>query len=427
MSSRRHAIAAVAVLAASAALAAAAPARAEMVRNWNTYALDALANPPGATVPGAGQTPPVSQLHLAMVQGAVYDAVNAIDGGHRPYLAGLPIASRSASKDAAAGTAAHDVLVGLVPALPGAVRERIHALYAASLAGVPAGRRRDDGIAAGAAAARAMLAERLNDGRFVPFSFTVGTEPGEWRPTPPAFLNDPFAWVANVRPFLLHTASQVRTRGPLDLGTRAYAREFSEVKALGAATGSTRTPEQSALALFYTDNPVVLWNRTFRAVAEARGLGSADEARLFAMLNLAGADALIGCWNDKAHRPFWRPLTAIRLAEDDGNARTAADLAWTSLVPSPPYPDHPSGYNCVTAAYLHAARHFFGTDRLRLAVHSNASNADRAYERLSHAIDDVIDARVLLGIHFRTADEQAARLGRTVANWLDDHFFDEAR
>jgi hypothetical protein len=414
-------------LAALAALAIAAPAHADTVRDWNAHAVEALANAPKASVPGAGQTPPVSELHLAMVQGAVYDAVNAIDRGHRPYIAGLPRAARSASKGAAAATAAHHVLVGLEPALPAAVRDRLDALYASSLTSVPAGPGRDAGIRAGEAAARAMLAKRSTDRRFpsTPFSFTLGTKPGQWRPTPTTFANDPFAWVAKVQPFLLRNAAQVRTRGPKPLKSKAYAREFNEVKALGAETSATRTPRQTRLALFYTEHPVVLWNRTFRDVAQARGLNQADEARLFAMLNLAGADGLIGCWDDKAHYSFWRPITAIRLADSDGNPRTTADANWNSLIAAPPYPEHPSGYNCISASILRTANRFFGTDKLRFSVHSNASDADRSYKRISDAIGEVVDARVFEGIHFRTADEQAAQIGAKVARWLDGHFFQE--
>jgi hypothetical protein len=408
------------------ALLTAASARADTVRDWNAHALEALANAPNAPVPGAGQTPPVAELHLAMTQGAVYDALNAIERRHRPYLAGLPRASRWASKDAAAATAAHNVLVGLVPALPTGVRDRLDVLYAASIAAIPAGWQRDDGIAIGASVAQAMLAERSDDGRFVPFTFGVGTAPGAWRPTPPANINDPFAWVAFVEPFLLRRASQVRTDGPRSLHSRAYAREFDEVKAVGAATGSTRTSEQTAVATFYTDNPAVLWNRTFRTIAAASGLEQLDEARLFAMQNLAAADSLIGCWHDKNHYLFWRPITAIRLADSDGNPKTIADPNWTSMIVSPPYPEHPSGYNCVSAAFLRTAKHFFGSDRFRFTVHSNAAGAvDREYGRFSDAIQDVIDARVLQGIHFRSSDEQGAQIGREVADWLDDRFLQD--
>ena len=210
------------------------------MREWNLHAANALINAPTAPIPGAGQTPPVSELHLAMVQGAVYDAVNAIDGGHQPYLAGLPPASPSASQEAAVATAAHDVLVGLgiglVPPLPQVVRDRLDALYADALADIPDGAAKTGGIAAGAAAAAAMLEARATDGRYVPFSFTVGDDAGQWRPTPPGFVNDPFAWVARVEPFLLQSPSQFRTKGPHALTSGAYAREYNEVKELGGPT-----------------------------------------------------------------------------------------------------------------------------------------------------------------------------------------------
>jgi hypothetical protein len=417
------------------ASAATPPQRSPAVREWNLHAVNALINAPTAPTPGAGQTPPVSQLHLAMVQGAVYDAVNAIEGGYQPYLPDLPPVSRSASLDAAVATAAHDVLVGLgiapVPPLPQVVRDRLDALYAAALAGIPDGVAKTEGVAAGAAAAAAMLAARTNDGRYVPFSFQVGTSPGEWRPTPPALVNDPFAWVARVQPFLLESTSQFRTKGPPSLTSRAYAREYNEVKTLGGPTeGSARTPDQEALAQFYTVAPVELFNRTFRTIAEAEGLTIAEEARLFAMLNLAGADSLINCWDDKEFWSFWRPITAIHEGDNDGNPRTVGDPTWTPLLNAPPYPDHPSGYNCVAAAYMYTARNFFGTNRMDFSVVRivpGTPDVTRSYERFTDLVDDTIDARVYQGIHFRAADEQSAWIGKHVARWLDKHFFQRAK
>ena len=310
-----------------------------VVRDWNLHAVNALINAPTAPIPGAGQSPPVSALHLAMVQGAVYDAVNSIDGGRQPYLAGLPAASPSASKDAAVATAAHDVLVGLgiapVPALPQVVIDRLNTLYAEALAGIPDDAARAEGIAAGAAAAAAMLGARTGDGRYVPFSFTEGDEAGEWRPTAPGMVNDPFAWVANVKPFVLRSASQFRSRGPLDIRSRAYAKEYNEVKDLGAV-GSPRTDEQTAVALFYVVHPIELFNRTFRVIAEDRGLSLVEEARLFAMLNIATADTLINCWSDKEAFGFWRPITAIHEGDNDGNRRTDGDTAWVPFFPRRP-------------------------------------------------------------------------------------------
>ena len=400
----------------------------DAVRVWNLHASDALINAPTAATPGAGQPPPVSQLHLAMVQGAVYDAVNAIVGGYQPYLPDLPPASRSASQDAAVATAAHDVLVGLgiapVPPLPQVVLDRLNALYAAALAGIPDGDAKTEGVAAGAAAAAAMLAARTNDGRYVPFLWKVGTNPGEWRPTPPAFAND-FGWVGRVKPFTLEATSQFRTKGPNALTSRAYARDYNEVKDLGALD-SPRTEEQTAVAQFYTAHTAELFNRTFRVISEAQGLTLVEEARLFAVLNVATADSLIACFDDKAYWNFWRPITAIHEGDNDGNRRTVGDPAWTSLIPAPPYSDHPSGYNCASAAYMHTARAFFGTNRMDFSVVKitpGVPDVTRNYARFTDVVDDTIDARVYQGLHFREADIQGAGIGRKAARWVDRHFF----
>jgi hypothetical protein len=398
---------------------------------WNAHAAAALFNAPTAAVRGAGQAPTVGVLHMAMVQGAVYDAVNSIDGGYEPYLETVPSAPSSASIDAAAATAAHHVLVAVIPVLPisvtppltvdivrTAIIDRLNTAYLDALAGIAPGQAKDDGIAAGAAAATAMLTDRQGDGRFVPFSFTQGTGVGEWRPTataPP--FTDPFAWVGKVRPFVLKSTLQFRTDGPNPVTSGQYTTEFNEVKALGgdAATGSARTPEQTALALFYVPNPVEMWNRTFRGIAVDQGLTMVEHARLFATLNLAGADALINCWDDKEYWHFWRPVTAIRLALTDGNPNTIENTTWTPLLATPPYPDHPSGYNCLTSSVMNAARGFFGTDKISFTVLNIVTGVTRDYGRFHDVVKDVIDARVYLGLHFRTPDVQGAVLGKKVA------------
>ena len=403
------------------------------VLDWNRHAVEALINGPMASIPGAGQTPPVSLLHLAMVQGAVYDAVNMIDRGYEPYLDDLPRAPRSASKAAAVATAAHHVLVGLgiapVPPLSQTIIDRLDALYLDAIDAIPDSAAKAAGIAAGAAAAQAMLDERTGDGRYGPFRFEVGTEAGEWRPT--SEVNDPFAWVAQVDPFLMKRTSQFRTDGPRDLTSRGYAREYQEVKDYGGDgtnTPTLRTPEQTAVANFFTANPVEMYNRAFRTIAQDRGLSLVKQARLFAMLNLAGADAAIGCWDDKAHWSFWRPLTAIQQGDNDGNRRTAGDPDWLPLVGNPPYPDHPSGYNCVTGAFMHTAANFFGRNRMAFSlvkITPGAPDVTRDYVRFTDVIEDTIDARVWLGIHFRTPDVQGAELGEDVAKWLRKHFLEK--
>ena len=257
-----------------------------------------------------------------------------------------PAAPPGASIDAAVATAAHHVLIQVIPlvapltdaTIRDAILARVQTQYETELAAISPGAAKSHGETAGAAAAAAMLENREGDGQYptTPFMFTQGTGIGEWRPTNGA--SDPFAWVAHVRPFTLRSTSQFRTAGPPAVTSSQYATEYAEVKALGAATGSTRTPEQTALATFYIPNPVEIFNRTFRTISTSMSLGVADQARLYAMLNLAGADALINCWDDKEFWHFWRPVTAIQSGADDGNSATDGDTAWAPFISTFPGP-----------------------------------------------------------------------------------------
>ena len=395
----------------------------DMVLQWNAKAVAAVSNAPSATPPGFGQAPPGSLIQLAIVQTAVHDAIAAIVKTHKPYLEGLTAPS-SASQAAAAATAAHHTLVGIAPSSATAAVDSLDAQYAASLASIPDGQAKADGIAVGAAAAAAMLAERAGDGRFGSRTFQTGTGLGEWRLVPPLNANV-FAWVADVRPFTLKRASQFRTEGPPDIGSAQYAAEFNEVKAVGSATGSTRTEAQNLLAAFVTTNPVPILYRALRDVAVARDLSTAEQARLLALVSVSAGDAVIGCWESKVHWSFWRPYTAIRGAASDGNPGTQADPDWTSLVAAPGYPDNPSGYNCIAASMMYSARLFFGTDRMSFTVNNPGSTPPtvRHYERFSGVIRDAIEGRILIGLHFRSADVQGAWLGKKVAQWVYRHEF----
>jgi hypothetical protein len=441
----------VGALAVPATSSAQSPTSADMVREWNRHAMNALGNPSTAPVPGAGQAPHVSVLHMAMVQGAVYDAVNSIDGGYQPYLAGLPPASNPASKKAAVATAAHHVLVGVevgdppAPMLAQPVRDWLNAAYAASLASLPDGPAKTGGIAAGEAAAEAMLAERANDGRFASFTPVEGTDPGEWRLAPPQgpppgiVAKDPAPWVGNVDPlFLVPNVEMLRTEGPNTLTSTAYAEDFNEVKEVGSLTSTKRTADQTAASIFWQDSGIAIWNRVFSELAAREDLNGVDSARMLAMTNLAGADGSIGCWNDKYYWNFWRPITAIREADDDDNPATEADPGWLPLfdpatsvsgapLVTPGFPDHPSGHTCISGAIVHALKAFFGTDKIAFTAESNkcspAPCPRRSFDRFSEALKEIIDARVWSGIHFRTADVQGAVLGKEVAHWLDKHYF----
>jgi hypothetical protein len=411
--------------------AARADALDTVVLDWNRYTLETFFNAPGAATPGAGMQPQVAILHIAMVQGAIYDAVNMIAGGYQPYNNGLPAAPATASEGAAVATAAHRTLVGVViePALTPAVVDRLDDLLADSLADATAADGAAAvaaGIVAGEAAAAAMLAARANDGRFVPYALTPGTEPGQWRPFPPSNSSDAFAWVGRVEPFTLNSTSQFRSKGPQALHTGIYAKEYNEVKTLGGPAGSNaRTPEQEAVAQFFAVNPIEMFNRAFRTVATEKGLTIVEQSRLFAMLNVAAADAIINCFDDKIHWNFWRPITAIHNGDNDGNNKTAGDPTWTPLFNSPVYSEHASGYNCVTGAFMHTAEAFFGHGRADFTLVKVAGQPDvtRQYKRYSDVIDDTIDARIYQGMHFRTADVQGAKIGKDVSDWLTKHYF----
>ena len=417
----------------AAALAAPAVAQADVLNDWNVIAQNhAITLRPTAH----GQT-----RGIAMVQGAVYDAVNAIDRGRRPYLLNLTAVGAQpwASGDAAIATAAHHVLVTLVA--PAQVAG-LDAAYKATLDGIQDGMIEDEGVRVGAAAAAAMLAARANDGFVAPFDFSlvIGPDPGDWRPLTPTAL-DPDASIGNLKPFLIESPSQFRSKGPNELTSRAYAKDFAEVKELGALNSTTRTADQTTAAIFWQFAPAVLWNRLTREVSAARQLDVVDEARLLAMVNLAAADGAISCWNDKYYWHFWRPRAAIQEAANDGNPDTVADPSWeplfhpstqtTPALVTPPFPDHPSGHGCLSGSVLNTFREFFGTDKIGFDMHSGrfpvGDPRDAALRPVLGGPQEIIDARVWGGIHFRTADVQGAVIGRKVARWVHKHHFNRMR
>jgi hypothetical protein len=396
------------------ALSAATSARADTVTQWNANAVNAL-------VTTAGQSPTVSTIHLAMVHGAVYDAVNSIDERYEPYL--VEVRARDwYSKDAAAATAAYRVLLGIVPTQEAALTP----LYDASLAAIPAGQAKDGGIRVGEVAAAAMLADRKGDGRPGAYRFPAPATPmdpwpvGQWRPVLPASGNDPAAWIKDVRPFLI--GSPYPSPAPHALTSKKYAREFDEVKTIGSLTSATRTADQTDAARFWAEGPQG-WTRAARQLAIDRGLRTGETARMFAMLYTTGADALISAWNGKAQHLFWRPITAIREAGRDGNPATEADTGWLPLINTPPYPDQPSGLAGVSAAMCEALEQVFG-HRVRFSITSLSSNTTRSYRSFDEAVDEAVDARVWSGLHFRKADVDAAELGQDIARDSLERYFE---
>ena len=415
---RRALLAGLALLA---VLATPAAARADAVTDWNQTAAAALQAPGTAVPPGAGQGAP-SAVHLAMVHGAVYDAVNAIAGGHEPYVS-APAALPWYSQEAAVAAAARHVLVNGGLGIPAARMPVIEAAYQAALASIPDGPAKAGGIATGVAAATGMIAARAGDGRFGPFRFAESTLPGGWRLVPPATVTDTGAWLKDVTPFVLRDPDLFRGRAPHHLGSRAYAADFNEVKEIGSATSTTRTGAQTAAANYWgLTNATATMASIIRSVASTQGGTLADHSRLFARAYTNAADALIVTWRDKARYSFWRPFTAIREAASDGNDATEADPTWTALIATPPYPEHPSGLSTFGCSVVDTMQHFYGTDDATFSG-TAPSGVTRQFTSFSQVCADIVDARVWSGIHFRFADTEAAKIGRKVAHWGNRHAF----
>ena len=383
-------------------LSCALPTQADVVTEWNAVIVDCSGNRAG----------PSGLFDIALVHTAVHDAIQAIQGRFEAYEYENPALLGAGSPAAAAAAAAYGTLVGLYgvdnPCLAAVIDPAV--TYAG-----------DPGLQAGNEAAAALLPLYRPSFALPSDPFVGGTAPGEWRPTLPALAPGAFRFQTVTAPFVLNRPSQFRPQPPPPLSSVAYARAYDEVKTLGALTNSTRTPEQDDLALFWQLNPGATWFATMRSIADAHVPDVGDKARLFALASLAAADAVITCWESKYHFNFWRPITAIREGDNDLNRRTVGDSEWLPLVPTPPYPDYTSGQNSVAGSITGILELYFGTDEFEFSILSSAEGLTvnpRLYHRFSEASLEVVEVRILHGIHFRFADEQARRQSRRVAHWV---------
>jgi hypothetical protein len=260
-----------------------------------------------------------------------------------------------------------------------------------------------------------MIAARRDDGVGGGQTWQHGTEPGQWRPTPPTFASEG-ASGAYLKPFLTPWASAPYTPGPPALASDRYTRDFDEIEQVGSLASTARTADQTEAAIWWHDRRLVEW-QIKRQLAETRRLGPLQTARMFAMVDVIGTDTGIACFAAKERWGFWRPITAVRLADTDGNPATAPDPEWTPLLVTPPFPDYPSGHSCGTAARMTTLAAFFGRDDMTFSAYSADAGATRTYTSFSQALDELVQARVWGGIHFRTASEDGADLGRAVARY----------
>jgi hypothetical protein len=430
--------------------AAPCPVRADAVTDWNANA--------GAAALAACIAPMDNPLHesrlYAMLHLAVHDALNAIQRRSRPYAYDAT-APAGTSAEAAVAAAARDVLVSQIaligapfpPSCASAGMARAEADYASALATIADGTAKSQGIALGQAAAAAIIAHRANDGSDTPLvdpNFPQGTAPGEWRFTPGS---PPIAFAPGwrqVRPFALHSAVQFLPGPPLAVacdgrhpdnaeGCKKYAADAEEVRRLGgngASAPSERTADQTEIALFWIESSPLAWNRIARSVSAAQGLDLWQNARLFGLLNMALADGYIASFATKYHYRFWRPVTAIREAANDGNPGTTGDAAWMSLAPTPPIPDYESAHALQGAAAAQVMKRVFGRDNIGFSACSltlpagstcNDANAvGRRYHGFDQAADENGVSRIYVGFHFRDAVEKGLRHGRQVGEWAFD-------
>lgn len=389
------------------------PAQAgDVVTEWNQTAVTLTLLPASALAP-------VQQTRvMAIVQVAVHDAVNGITGDYETYLSPGP-APENASPEAAAIAAAHHALRNLFQLSPSQVAS-LDASYADSLAahGLSTS---DPGIEYGRSAAAAILALRANDhSAQAQFNYTApgAGAPGVWVPltSAPALLP---GW-GNVTPFVLRSGSQFRPDAPPALDSEQYAKDYNEIKEIGRLNGSTRTDLQTQIATFWRASPTAIWNPVIRQVLAARSPDLSATARTFALFYLAAADASVACWEAKYYYNFWRPQPAISNGDFDGNDLTAGEAGWTPFIATPAHPDYTSGHTTNSSAMATILGLLF-EDNPGAPIVVTISGITRQWDTFSAGVEEVIDARVYSGIHFRTADEVGARMGRQVARFVSTH------
>jgi PAP2 superfamily len=384
------------------------------VVDWSLEAQRAIVPPPAGN---GDKFPGEAAVYMAIVHAAIYDAAVAVQGGYRPYAVARRT-STPTSPAAAIATAAHGVLVGLLPTQRGAFDRR----YAEYVSKLPADAAKANGIAVGEHIAAGFIALRVNDGRNADPEYVQQPPPG-----PGVFEPDPTRTVLGLRlsriqPLALDSPSQFRPGGPTPLTSREYATDFDEVKNLGRFDSTARTDDQAIEALFWTDHDLRQWNEGMLRLAADRGLDLVQTARMLAMTHVSGGDAMIACFDAKYHYMFWRPAVAIRRAETDANSATEPDGSWLPLRPAPNFPEYPSAHACHSSAIVEALVEFFGTGEVHLSLDSAATRTTRKYTHLHDVVREVEDARVLAGFHFRNSDLEGSILGRNVARFVLGRF-----
>ena len=361
-------------------------ARADKVTDWNEIGAQVVLN--------TGRAGAIGTVDLAYMHIAIYDAVNAIEPGYSVFAVTPSNVPAGASADAATVEAAYRVLIAIFPAQAA----YINGQYAISIATIPDSQSKTDGMAVGSEVAALFLASRVGDGRNATVTYTPGSGPGAWIPTSPVPPAAP--WLAVMRPFGIESPSQFRPEAPPDLSSNEWAEDYNEVKRVGSINSAHRTPEQTTLARVFLDPRVPQVARTFRQLASDKGLSLRDNARLFASLYVAQGDSTIAGFNTKYHYGFWRPITAIRNGDTDGNPDTESDPAWTPLATTPNHPEYISAHAFIEGAWTEVLREFFGTKKLDLTITSTTTGTSLSFSNTDDVIKAVNDARIFAGFHY---------------------------
>lgn len=395
----------------------------DVVIDWNNVLLQ--------TIRDERTNPPVATRILAAMHTAIYDAVNSIDRTHEKYAVQL-VVHPGTSREAAVAAAAHTVLSEMYKGsvnFDSKLKDTFDNALDASLAEVPNGAAENRGVKLGIDVANQILALRENDGWNEPIVYTPGSDPGDWRPTPAAFAPPLLPHWGEVEPWAMNSPTQFALNNIPDLDSPEYAAALNEVKAFGAKTGSSRTEDQTQIGLFWnngagTATPPGHLNMMAQLAAQSEGNTLSENARMFALLNLSQADAAIMCWNIKFSTDFWRPISAIRLADTDPNDATVADPAWESLIPTPPFPTYTSGHSTFSGAAAAVLADFFGTDNISFRLESEAGPDvhDRFFTSFSQAAIESRDSRLYGGIHFRFDNEDGYDSGFDLGQFVADNF-----
>lgn len=382
--------------------------------DWNQTLLNAIKSDKTA--------PPKAARNMAMVHAAIYDAVNAIEQTHEVYHVGAD-APDGASEEAAAAAAAHRVLVNLYPQQTAT----FDAALQASLAEIADGKAETDGVNLGKSVADQIVQWRSADGANATVQYTPGTDPGQWEPTPAGFAPALLPQWPNVTPFAMTEGDQFRPDGPPELDSDEYTAELNQVKELGGSNSTARTAEQTEIAQFWADGggtytPPGHWNEIAQDISLQQGSTLAENARLFALLNIAMADAGIVAWDAKYTYDFWRPITAIQQADSDGNPETAGDAEWTPLIATPPFPEYVSGHSTFSGAADAILTSFFGENINFTTESAGLPEVRRSFESFTQAASEAGMSRIYGGIHFASANEDGLAAGKALGEYVFDNF-----